>query len=141
VSYHVLYSHIVKGLGRGEQQQPPSLGEEGAFAVHAGVYGKVQAEPDGTSNGQERRMGRKRCLSLARAGLLSYLCMLCTMCASLSRLGGVSTPPQHEIAPSDAKSKSTLFNFVNIVATYTELRYFKAERSVRRLGLAIGIQR
>jgi hypothetical protein len=46
---------------------------------------------------------------------------------------------QHEIAPRNAKSKSTLFNFVNTVATYTELRYFKAERSARRLGLAIGI--
>jgi hypothetical protein len=45
----------------------------------------------------------------------------------------------YEIAPLDAKSKSTLINFVNIVATYTELRYFKAERSARRLGLAIGI--
>lgn len=45
----------------------------------------------------------------------------------------------HEIAPRGAKSKSTLFKFVNIVATYTELRYFKAERPARRLGLATGI--
>jgi hypothetical protein len=45
----------------------------------------------------------------------------------------------HEIAPRDAKSKSTLFNFVNIVATNIELRYFKAERSARRLGLYINI--
>ena len=40
-----LYS--VKGSDRGgqQQQQPPALGEEGDFAVHASVYGKVQAEP------------------------------------------------------------------------------------------------
>jgi hypothetical protein len=35
---------------------------------------------------KERRGGRKRCLSLARAGLSSFLCRLYTMCASLSRL-------------------------------------------------------
>jgi len=36
---------IVKGSGRGGQyqQQQLALGEEGDFAVHASVYGKVQA--------------------------------------------------------------------------------------------------
>jgi hypothetical protein len=37
------------------------------------------------------------------------------------------------------QNQKYLFNFVNIVVTYTELRYFKAERSARHLGLAIGI--
>jgi hypothetical protein len=35
-----------------------------------------------------------------------------------------------EQPPCDAKSKSTLFNFVDVVATYTELRYFEAERAI-----------
>jgi hypothetical protein len=80
---------IVKGSGRGgqQQQQQPALGEEGDFAVHASVYGKVQAEPNVNPNDQERRR-RERCLFLARAGPSSYLCRLCTMCGSLSRLGG-----------------------------------------------------
>jgi hypothetical protein len=61
---------------------------EGDFAIHAGVHGKVQVEPDVTPNDQERRRGRERCVPLARAGLSSYLCRLCTMCVSLPRLGG-----------------------------------------------------
>jgi hypothetical protein len=88
----------VKGSGRGEQQQQqqqPPLGEEGDFAVHTSVYGKVQAEPDVTSNDQEKRRGMKRALSLAQAGLSSYLCRLCTPCVHLSVLGVVSIPPQY----------------------------------------------
>jgi hypothetical protein len=75
-------------------QQQPALGEEGDFSVHASVYGKVQAEPDVTPNDQERRRGRKRCLSLTRAGLFCYLCRLCTVCVHLSVLRVVSTLPQ-----------------------------------------------
>jgi hypothetical protein len=39
--------YIVKGLDAGgrQQQQQRVLGEEGDFAVHASVYGKVQVEP------------------------------------------------------------------------------------------------
>ena len=38
----------VKGSGRGgqHQQQQSTLGREGDFAVHASVYGKVQAKPN-----------------------------------------------------------------------------------------------
>jgi hypothetical protein len=65
-------------------------GEEGDVAVHASVYGKVQAESNVNPNDQERRKGRERCLCflLARAGLPSYLCRPCTVCVSLPRLGG-----------------------------------------------------
>jgi hypothetical protein len=65
-------------------------GEEGDLAVHASVYGKVQAESNVNPNDQERRKGRERCLCflLARAGLPSYLCRPCTVCVSLPRLGG-----------------------------------------------------
>jgi hypothetical protein len=52
------------------------------------VYGKVQAEPNVNPNNQERGKERERYLSLALAGLSSYLCRLCPMCVSLSRLGG-----------------------------------------------------
>jgi hypothetical protein len=45
--------------------------------------------PDVTPNDQERRGGRKRCLLLARAGLSSYICGLCTMGVNLSVLGVV----------------------------------------------------
>jgi hypothetical protein len=46
---------VVKGSGRGGQhQQRPALGEEGDFAVHASVYGKVQAEPNVNPNAQEK---------------------------------------------------------------------------------------
>jgi hypothetical protein len=80
----------VKGLGRGgqHQQQEPALGEEGDFAVDAGVYGKVQAEPNVKPNDQGRRKGRERCLLLALAGLSGYLCRVCPMCVGSSRLGG-----------------------------------------------------
>jgi hypothetical protein len=46
------------GLG-GQQQQPLALGEEGDFAVHASVYGKVQAEPNVNPN-EPREKKRKR---------------------------------------------------------------------------------
>src|SRR5271168_3258985 len=91
---HTLY--VVKGSGRGgQQQQQPDLGEEGDFAVHASVYGKVQAEPNVNPNDQERGKGRERCLLLALAGLSSYLCRLRTLCVHQSVLGVISTPPQH----------------------------------------------
>jgi hypothetical protein len=40
-----------------------SPGEEGDFAVHASVYGKVQAEPNVKPNDKERRKGRKMLLA------------------------------------------------------------------------------
>jgi hypothetical protein len=84
-----IYSHHRGGSDRGGQQyQQPTLGEEGDFAVHASVYGKVQAEPSVTPNDQERRRERGRCFSLAQAGLSSYLSRPCTMRVSLSGLGG-----------------------------------------------------
>src|SRR5271170_7555244 len=92
---HAGRNSSVKGSGRGgrrRQQQQPALGEEGDFAVHANVYGKVQTEPNVNPNDQERGRGRERCLSLALAGLSSYLCRLCPMCVSLSRLGGSIHP-------------------------------------------------
>jgi hypothetical protein len=89
--------NTVKGSGRGaqHQQQQPALGEEGDFAVHASVYGKVQAKPNVKPNDQERGKGRERCLFVFPAGLASYLCRLCTMRIHLSMLGVVSTPPQY----------------------------------------------
>jgi hypothetical protein len=56
--------------------------EEGDFAVHASVYGKVQAEDRVTPNNQERK-GKRKMLVLARAGLSSYLCRLCVVCQSI----------------------------------------------------------
>jgi hypothetical protein len=75
---------MVEGSGRGgqHQQQPPALGEEGDFAVHASVYGKIQAEDNVNPNNQERK-GKKKILVLARAGLSSYLCRLCAICQSV----------------------------------------------------------
>ena len=79
----------MKGSGRGgqHQQQRPALGEEGDFAVHASVYGKVQAEPTINPNDQGRRKEEERCFFLP---LPSYLATYigCVLCASLSRLGG-----------------------------------------------------
>src|SRR5277367_6365273 len=85
----------VKGSGRGgqHQQHRPALGEGGDFAVHASVYGKVQAEPNVKPNDQQREKGRERCLLVAQAGLASYLCRLCTLSVHLSVLGGWITPP------------------------------------------------
>jgi hypothetical protein len=81
---------IVKGSGRGgqHQQQPPALGEEGDFAVHASVYGKVQAEDNVNPHNQERK-GKKKKLVLALAGLSSYLCSLCAICQSVQARGGI----------------------------------------------------
>jgi hypothetical protein len=64
---------IVKGSGRGgqQQQQQPALGEEGDFAVHANVYGKVQAEPSVKPNDQERRKGREDASRLPSLGCLA----------------------------------------------------------------------
>jgi hypothetical protein len=84
----------VKGLGRGGQhQQPPALGEEGDFAVHVSVYGKIQAEDNANPDNQERK-GKKKKLVLARGGLSSYLYRLCAICQSVQARGVVSTPPQ-----------------------------------------------
>src|SRR5271156_2232707 len=81
---------IVKGSGRGgqHQQQPPALGEEGDFAVHASVYGKVQAEDNVNPNNQERKGKKKKKLVLARGGLSSYLYRLCAICQSVQARGG-----------------------------------------------------
>jgi len=61
----------VKGSGRGgqHQQQQPGLGEEGDFAAHASVYGKVQAEPNVNPNDQRRK--GERCLFLPGLGCLA----------------------------------------------------------------------
>ena len=78
----------MKRLGRGEEQQlKTALGEEGDFAVHASMYGKVQAEANANPNDQEGGKERGRCVSLTLAGLSSYLCRVCPMCVSLPRLG------------------------------------------------------
>ena len=69
------------------------LGEEGDFAVHASVYGKVQAEDSVTPNDQERK-GKRKMLVLARAELSSYLCRLCAMCQSVYARGWYPHPPQ-----------------------------------------------
>ena len=48
------------------------LGEEGDFAVHASVYGKVQAEPNVKPNDQERgKRKRKMPCSLPKLGWLA----------------------------------------------------------------------
>jgi hypothetical protein len=90
-------SSSVKGSGRGgqHQQQPPALREEGDFAAHASVYGKVQAEDNVNPNNQERKgkKKKKKKLVLARGGLSSYLCRLCAICQSVRARGLVSTPP------------------------------------------------
>jgi hypothetical protein len=65
---------------------------KGDFAIHASLYGKVQAEPTSTSDGQERRGKKWRPLCVARAGLSSYLYRLCITCVNLSMLEVVSTP-------------------------------------------------
>jgi hypothetical protein len=82
---------IVKGSGRGgrqqqQQQQQPALGEEGDFALHASVYGKVQAEDNVNPNNREGE-GKKKKLVLALAGLSSYLCSLCAVCQSVQARG------------------------------------------------------
>jgi hypothetical protein len=63
----------VKGSGHGEQQQPRqrALGEEGDFAVHASVYGKVQAEQDVTPNDQERRREEEDACGSPKPGWLA----------------------------------------------------------------------
>ena len=61
--------------------------EEGDFAVHASVYGKVQAEPTVNPNDQDRRKGEERCFLLPLLGCLATY-VGCVLCASLSRLGG-----------------------------------------------------
>ena len=68
-------------------------GRELDFAVHAGVYGKVQAEDNVNLHNQERK-GKKK-LVLALAGLSSYLCSLCAMCQSVQARGWY--PPHHTI--------------------------------------------
>jgi hypothetical protein len=91
----------VKGSGRGGQQQLPALGEEGDFAVHASVYGKVQAEDNVNPNNQERK-GKKKKLVLALAGLSSYLCSLCAICQSVQARGW--HPPQYSMSSFDSCS-------------------------------------
>jgi hypothetical protein len=86
----------VKGSGRGGQQQQqhkPALGEEGDFAVHASVYGKVQAEPNVNPNDQERRKGRERCLLLAPLSCLATYVGYVLVCPSVCTRGWY--PPHH----------------------------------------------
>jgi len=81
------YLGIVKGSGRGGQhQQRPALGEEGDFAVHASVYGKVQGESNVNPNDQRRKDG-ERCLFLPRLGCLATYVDYVPY-VSLSKLGG-----------------------------------------------------
>ena len=58
-------------------------------------YGKVQAGLTPTSTSKTEEEEEKGWFSLARAGLSSYLCRLCTMCVNLSMLRVVSTPPHY----------------------------------------------
>jgi len=46
-------------------------------------------------------------LVLALAGLSSYLCRVCPMCVSLSRVGVVSTPPQYLSAARNTNHTAT----------------------------------
>ena len=63
----------MKGSGRGaqHQQQQPGPGEEGDFAIHASVYGKVQAKTNVKPNDQERRKGEKDAYWLPELGWLA----------------------------------------------------------------------
>ena len=70
---------VVKGSGRGAQHQQQQPGQD-------------QLKP----NDQERRKGRERCSLVARAGLASYLCRLCTLCVHPSVLGG-DIHPHHSV--------------------------------------------
>ena len=92
---HTLY--VVKGSGRGgQQQQQPDLGEEGDFAVHASVYGKVQAEDNVNPDNQERKgKKKKKKLVVALTGLASCQCSLCAICQSVQARGWY--PPHHTI--------------------------------------------
>jgi hypothetical protein len=51
---------------------------------------------------QGKKEKRKDSWLLARAGLSSYLCRLCTMCVNLSMLGVVSTTPHYESKQTQA---------------------------------------
>ena len=83
-----------------QQQHQPGPGEEGDFAVHASVYGKVQGEaPRQALMTKERRRGRGKVPVTAPAGLSSYLCRLYPMAVSLSKPGGWYPP--HHSTPTD----------------------------------------
>src|ERR1700756_3671280 len=51
-----------------------------------------------STTNDHKRKGRERCLFFARPGLASYLCRVCPMCISLSRLRGWYPPPPQWIA-------------------------------------------
>jgi hypothetical protein len=70
-------------------------GKEGDFAVHASVYGKVQAEDNVNPDNQERKGKKKKKIVVALTGLASYQCSLCAICQSVQARGVVSTPPHY----------------------------------------------
>ena len=77
----------MKGSARGEQQRP-ALGEEGDFAVHASVYGKVQAKTNSNLTTKREEKGEKDACLLPKLGWLATY-VRCVLCVSvLSRLGG-----------------------------------------------------
>jgi hypothetical protein len=85
----------VKGSGRGEQQQQrqASLGEEGDFAVHASVYGKVQGEaPRKLMTKREEKEEEKSMLLPELGCLATYVGYV--PCVSVY-LGQGSCPPHH----------------------------------------------
>ena len=79
----------MKGSGRGAQhQQQPALGEEGDFAVHASVYGKVQAKTDVNLTTKREEKGEKDACWLPKLGWLATYAGYVPLCALLSVPGG-----------------------------------------------------
>ena len=74
----------VRGLVRGLAMATTTTPGEGNlaggnFAVPQIWYSKLQVELTATLGTEQKEEGKKRVMSLTRAGLSSYLCRLCTM--------------------------------------------------------------
>lgn len=92
---------VMKDDNNNDSSEPWGGEGELDYAVHASVYGKVQASPTSTKREEQRR---ERCFSYARAGLSSYLYRLYTFCVYLSILGGWCPPYYNRIhAYKDAR--------------------------------------
>jgi hypothetical protein len=91
----------------------PRLGEEGGICRTTSVVRQSLGRAHANPREQGKKEEEKRCLLVARVGLPSYLCWLCTyhVYPSVYARGGI-TPPQYQLIGTMFQGEAIFLDFL-----------------------------